>query len=385
MNIRFIYTDWNQPGRAARGLYGGCGYYRVVKPAEWLQKKYKWKCNVHGRINTTGKSKEELWTWFYKDVDLAVVRHVDNDRAVAEMYGAAKYFKVPIILDMDDNYHDVPTSNPATKEYSKGSYREFVTTQSLKHADGVTVSTPELEKVYRKFNSNIAVLPNCNDIADWPQNQAWRRMPKEKGKIRILYAGSKTHDDDLRMILPALQTVFKKYPQVEMVLAGNNPQFLLDALGDRVQVGGGTPGWEGYNQLMYALHADIAIAPLVDTSFTRCKSHIKWMEYSMYGYPVIASNNGEYAKYIKHGKTGLLSDNTEQAWTKAITDMVERPGWRKKMAKQAYADIQANQQWEHHIEKWKKFYEKIVQEGKKQHDISRITTTSSARNGRRVH
>ena len=42
---------------------------------------------------------------------------------------------------------------------------------------------------------------------------------------------------------------------------------------------------------------DLLIAPLIDSEFNRCKSNIKWLEFSALGIPMIGQNISTYNKY----------------------------------------------------------------------------------------
>ena len=59
------------------------------------------------------------------------------------------------------------------------------------------------------------------------------------------------------------------------------------------------------------LNSDIAILPLKDDLFNRCKSAIKWVEYSSLGIPSVAVNIPPYSPEIEYSKTGFLYNNPE--------------------------------------------------------------------------
>jgi glycosyltransferase involved in cell wall biosynthesis len=67
-----------------------------------------------------------------------------------------------------------------------------------------------------------------------------------------------------------------------------------------------------------ASYCDLAIAPLVDTEFNRCKSELKFLQYSAVGLPSLSSNCPPYSNIVKHGIDGILVENTTAAWYKAI-------------------------------------------------------------------
>jgi hypothetical protein len=45
---------------------------------------------------------------------------------------------------------------------------------------------------------------------------------------------------------------------------------------------------------------DLLIAPLVDNPFNRCKSNIKWLEFSALGIPMAGQNICTYNKYTNN-------------------------------------------------------------------------------------
>lgn len=74
---------------------------------------------------------------------------------------------------------------------------------------------------------------------------------------------------------------------------------------------------------------DIGLAPLRDTEFSRSKSPLKAMEWGALGIPVVASNCGPYADYVRHGETGFLC-STHKEWREAL-DALTDPGLRHRM------------------------------------------------------
>jgi len=111
-----------------------------------------------------------------------------------------------------------------------------------------------------------------------------------------------------------------------------------------------TPTFLEYPEHLAHQKWDIGIAPLVDTAFTRCKSHIKWLEYSMYQIPTIASRVYPYfmelegRKTIVDGETGLLCRNAKE-WEEKLERLILDEDLRKKLGKQAYQYIKKEWQY----------------------------------------
>jgi hypothetical protein len=70
------------------------------------------------------------------------------------------------------------------------------------------------------------------------------------------------------------------------------------------------------------MHWDIGLCPLLDSTFNRCKSDIKYLDYSAAGIPGIYSRVPVYESTIQHLTTGYLADNTVESWVEALQRLV---------------------------------------------------------------
>ena len=70
-----------------------------------------------------------------------------------------------------------------------------------------------------------------------------------------------------------------------------------------------------YPEKLASLGLDLALAPLEDNLFNRCKSNLKFLEYGACGYPVIAS---DIECYRGSGLPVTLVKNRYRDWLEAI-------------------------------------------------------------------
>lgn len=363
--ILAIYTEWaTNEWRKKHNAYGGVGYYRVVKPAQFYSKYYE--VDVAGDLKMFGKTDVEIWKNIFTHYDVVFPRHTDNPHAMSAMLAFGTYYDTKVIMDLDDNYLAIKPDNPAYDIYKPGSEKQIVTSTGIELCDAITVSTEPLKKAYSKLNKNIFVLPNCNDYRDWlGKNKKWN-----DDKIRIGYSGSITHDSDMAIVLPIIKELLAEYPnlQFEVLGAVKYPEPFLEKFGeykDRIKILYGTQGWEGYPQVMKSTGWDIGLAPLVDDKFTICKSHIKWMEYAMCDIPCIASKTYPYYKKIQgvstiiDGETGLIA-NSQKEWKDKLKLLIENKNLRKKIYINAQNYIKNNWQWESQAVKWRDMFEAVL-------------------------
>jgi len=360
MKILFYRSDWT--ANATRQLddeYGGVGYYRIVKMAEQAKKAGHQVTVVGAKFTKKGETLEERYTRIFEKYDVLWTCYTSHAFDASAMYYFRDKFKKKVVLDCDDNYLDVAESHPLyDKLKSSKRDRAFIGT-ILSFADVITTSTEPLkDRLHEHFKTvygmekEIVVLPNFNDLDDWDF-----KLKKHPGKLVIGYAGSNSHQDDLRMVMPSIHEVMKKHSNVYLEVVGSIDKQSLNIFEDfdqevmnRCDLWPGTWTFKEYPKFIASRGWDIGIAPLVDTAFTRCKSHIKFMEYSALKIPVIASRVYPYyvdlwgRNIIEHDKTGLLVKPNE--WVLALEELVTHPEKRKFLGENAHKHIKENWQYD---------------------------------------
>jgi len=361
MKILMNFADYlHNEDRKKLNTYGGIGYYRIVKPSEQIKGH---EVKVIGKeILHFGDSLEEQWDNLFKQYDVYWVSYFSNAQAGAAMIYHAQKHKKKIIIDIDDNYLDVPESNQVYDKFRKTKKDRAYLSTILSFADALTVSTEPLKerlfnhiKEVHNIEKPIFVVPNMNDVKDWD----YSHVEKDKDKFIIGYSGSNSHKDDLRMVMPAIAKFMNKHSDVYFQLIGAIAKTEIkdyfagagftDSSLNRIQLLPATTIFKDYPKYLSEQKWDIGICPLVDTAFTRSKSHIKWMEYSMYKIPVIASRVYPYfmdidgKETIKHEETGLLCKPKE--WYDALEKLYSNEKLRNELGTNAYNFIKDEWQY----------------------------------------
>lgn len=249
-----------------------------------------------------------------------------------------------LIYTLDDNLLDLHRCQPWHK-FSTDLKRNIVR-YFLRQADGVIVSTKALKQRLHSLNPLIRVVPNVLDERLF-LNGAGSIAPVATEKpadepLIVGYMGTHSHLRDLMMVLEPLRAILREYSgRVEFQLVGvaedNRVIQCFDALPFRVLDTAGKhfyPDFVPWAKLH--LRWDMAIAPLEDNVFSRSKSDIKFLDYALLGIPAIYSNVEAYRNTVEHGKSGLLCDNTPDAWYAAIREMVESYPLRQSVTMFAY-------------------------------------------------
>jgi len=287
---------------------------------------------------------------------------------VERLAGDVRRVGAQLIYSIDDNLLDLAAES---KDWRPTDEQLRVLGFLLRQADGVMVATPALRERLEDYNRNIVVVPNALDERlmgsarsdpSWTPTVAWGH--KGIAQIRTLlrqalhgtpsaplasarrvvvgYMGTHTHDVDLLMVLPALLEVWRRHRgQIEFQMIGviAHQETREKLRGLPVQFVTPPPGGSDYLRFMpwftAQLRWDIAIAPLQDTPFSRCKSDIKFLDYSAIGAAGIFSRGPAYESSVRHLQTGWLAENDVDAWSEALERLLSDEGLRRQLSANA--------------------------------------------------
>lgn len=236
---------------------------------------------------------------------------------------------------------------------------EEMTKETIRKSDLVTVTTEKIAEHYRQFNDNVVVLPNYMDFMWW--GKPWKQQ--SVNHIRLGWAGSVSHHEDLIMIKPTIEKILKNFPQVKFIYCGHGGR--KGIIGDEVfddlphnrreyYVGVPTEYWPMKSKSM---GFDIGIAPLLDDEFNSGKSAIKYYEYAANLVPGVYSNTVVYNGTIKPGKTGFLA-KSEDEWYRYLSRLITEKDLRERIMNAAYQDVLENYNLDDHYHKWIEAYER---------------------------
>lgn len=300
-------------------------YLRLIRPLSYPQ--------IQQKLNVTfSRNPPDM------DTDLVVLDRLwrpDIDpKKVMDLVAAVRQLKAKLIYCFDDNFLEAGARVKWIRSQQIKSFEIL-----LEESDGLIVTTKALQKTFGQKHPTTLVIPNALD----------ERLIVQKGqaiglrypKIVIGYMGTRTHDADLAMVAPALQAVNQKFPgKLQFQFIGTldeKKQKEIDALsGLPIEILHILPEEVEYPAFMVwftgSTNWDIAIAPLIDDSFNECKSDIKHLDYAATRAPGVYSAVAAYKSTVQHGKTGLLVENTTEAWTAALCEMIENQTLRRELS-----------------------------------------------------
>lgn len=224
----------------------------------------------------------------YDYFDVIIFQKIQNKQGLALISKMREQFpKTKIFAEVDDHIGDVTPSNFNIDKF-KAHHKHAAHHCEL--SDGVICSTDYLAEHCKKFNENVFVAPLCIDPKTWKYRKNNKRAPNKK--LTYGYVAGSGHDEDLYILNEGLKKC-KDDVILKIRYGGHKPEFLTD---ERIDFK--TVAWDihEYPQRLYDLNIDIGLAPLRDTEFNRCKSNLKWLEWSSLSVPVIASDVEPYSK-----------------------------------------------------------------------------------------
>lgn len=236
--------------------------------------------------------------------DIAIVQRCCTPQQY-QMINTLSAMHMKVVYDLDDNMWEIPPSNPAA--VILGRLKEgFI--HCIQNVDIVTVSTKQLAKAVKKHVKNmtnartgkpipIVVIENRIDTRYFAQPST----PYEGKRLTVGWGGSTSHIADLAVMMPAIEAVAKRHPEVDFEFRGlrHLPASVASLPNVRTHIW--LPVAE-YAQRFPVWGWDITLAPLTDEEFNSSKSAVKMVEAGHVSIPCLASWLPPYQRFCHHDK-----------------------------------------------------------------------------------
>ncbi|HKQ08475.1 MAG TPA: glycosyltransferase [Blastocatellia bacterium] len=325
----------------------GSGYIRLLRPLTHP--------TIEGAFQLS-------WGLEYEPAEVVIIERTVKPSMtlrLAEQYvKRARADRSRLIYTIDDNLLDLRVQGPV--RYAFTTEEMMVVRYLAREADGLIVSTGPLKERMSRFNDRIEVVPNALDerlVSSRPSGENESRGGN--GRKLIGFMGTLTHDSDLMMVLQAVRETLRKHKdEVEFQLVGGIADQavldLFDGLPVRQLDVGDNVEYPAFMKWMSEnVWWDLAIAPLEDTPFTRCKSDIKFLDYSIIGIPGIYSRVPPYEKTVRHMETGYLVANDNKDWLEALELLLTVDSLRKDLGRRSQHYVLSSRTLEHCASNWR--------------------------------
>jgi glycosyltransferase involved in cell wall biosynthesis len=293
----------------------GSAFYRAVMPSmglSWL-----------GHTTTHGMRLPRNWESYDTIVGCRVAQ-----TGSSRMWQHLKEQGKRIILDLDDDYfHIDPSNTAAVRVWDRAMLQRLA--ENLALADLVTCVTEPLAAVLRDYAADVRVIPNGLPAQYLGHPRDYRADGRP---LYVGWAGTSSTVAELPEAVRALNRI-SQYQRpggvmVRLVGIGAEQAMALGLRGRQI----GALGW--VERLEHYLQAvgefDVWCAPYRDIPFNGAKFPTKFLESSILGIPLIASDIEPYRRVIRHGENGFLV-RYEHEWGRYLKRLVDDPGLRQRV------------------------------------------------------
>lgn len=330
----------------------GCGYYRLIWPAEELQRR------GHDVSIIVPKQRDMLMQGRMQgdtmvdikiphDVDVIVLQRVTH-RHLVQAISLMRRRGVAVVVDMDDDLTCIHPANPAFAAlHPQNGNRDHSWENTLRACDAatlVTVSTPALINRYAKKAPGHVLY-----------NMIPRRfldVPHVDSDV-VGWAGSvHSHPTDLQVMGPVIAQLLQRKQRFKIAgpivgahaALGVSKSLEIESTGVIEDI---------FAWPLAVSSIGIGVAPLADSRFNSAKSWLKMAEYAAAGVPCVGSPRDEYVRLNKRG-VGLLAKNPIE-WRQRINALIGDPILRADLAtsgRAAMAQLTIEENAELWLEAW---------------------------------
>lgn len=250
-----------------------------------------------------------------------------HDLVTGYMYEARR-LRLPILYDIDDplfsidayaSYGNMTVLPTELKNHFLAQAPLYL--DILNSADVTSFSTPGLRDHAGTLSPRPAfVRRNFADRATLDAGRiATEANAAEKagstGFTLCFASGSQGHEVDFQTIAPQIEAFLDADKTRKLLVLGHfRADLLSKSLQDRVET---KPFTDYAAYLDHLAQADVAIMPLADDLFNRCKSGVRVIDASAVGVPSIVGTVGDMANMIEAGETGFIA-RTPDDWGQAL-------------------------------------------------------------------
>lgn len=237
----------------------------------------------------------------------------------------------PYLYYLDDDFWGLNDGSPLALYYSDPSVRRSLD-YFVGNAQAVLTNSTVLAEVLRARARAIEVLPTFFDFSLLPDVE-----PTQSNEIRIGFAGSSSRVGDLELISPMVQPLIGQFPNVVFEFAGAFPKGIV--ANDRVRYFPPIESYPDFIRFKASRGWSIGLAPLQDRPANLAKTDNKFREYGACRIAGIYSSSRPYTDVVADGVTGVLVENTADAWREAVIALILEPQRRASIASAAYQHV----------------------------------------------
>lgn len=317
---------------------------------------FRYRCYNVFQITQTGDWQSVYFflnelEWVEKLLDtcnLLILSRIKWSYPLNALIKSARKRSMPVLFDVDDlichiSYLPLLTNTLNVHFGSEGDY-DFWFSDIARHqavasqVDGFITTNPFLgQKLSEIFNKPYQVIMNSLNVEQLDVSKTCRERKKYASSLMPFtigyFSGTPSHINDFRMVHQELIQLLEDYPEIELKIVGymDFPKEMQDLIQKkRVRF---SPLVDFMELQRLIAQVDVNIVPLVQNTFTNCKSELKFFEAAAVDTVTVATPTYTYANSIHHRETGFLCSQGE--WYDTIAELYNDAELRNNIAKRA--------------------------------------------------
>jgi hypothetical protein len=256
--------------------------------------------------------------------DVAIVNNPHVSAKVLESLAALSASQVPVIVDLDNNFEQMPVAHPSYDTAGLGTlprYKAFNTAMVL--ADMITVNSEALASSLSSKDYNVRTIPD-----GWiSENHFWHDSNGQRNTINLGWISKTGQLEDLALIRRVVTRIIREFSNTQILVIGDSQAYrLFESLPENRR---------NYLPLLSSLEypyqlgqVDVLLVPLRNDPYHQSISDKMLVEASAKGIPWIASPNLAFIKW----QAGGLIANTQEEWYVYLRQMVMNADIRQNFA-----------------------------------------------------
>ena len=288
-----------------------------------------------------------------EDADAIVIQRPSHPLQ-PQMINILRSNGVAVIVDMDDDMSTIHPDNSAFHMYRHRSATPFswkYAALSCRIASMVTVSTPQLAKVYGG-HGRVKVLDNYVPTS-------YLSTPHLPSGAFGWAGTTNSHPNDPQVTAPAVRDLVRDGYMFQVV--GGDKKTASAFRTPQVSATG-TVSIKDWVSVI-ASSMDVGWAPLAATTFNSSKSRLKPLEYMAAGVAWVGSPRAEYRRLNRDSGCGLLADTPKQ-WYNYTRDLLNDDTLRKEQVEAGY-EYMRDQTYEKNAWRWWEVWEEASRSERK--------------------
>jgi hypothetical protein len=247
----------------------------------------------------------------------------------------ARREKVPMMYHIDDDLLAIPPDIGANKHALHNAPERLAAVRNLlAAADLVYASTDRLRLRLLDYFPDLPIVAGkiyCSG--------AVLQEPDAGPTRKIGYMASADHAHNLARVLPAIEQMLERNPDVRFELFGSIPvPSPLMRFGDRICTAPPITNYAEFLTEFAAYGWHVGICPLSPIEFNLMKANTKWVEYTSIGAAVVASRGTVYDECCS-ANCGILADSPDE-WLAALEFLINDNEGRLAMVRRAQEKLE---------------------------------------------